>query len=128
MMKVKVNKMSATRITGPDGEYIIRWTDKYGTEIKEGSLITYAVRQSVGIEIYKACVTRVDERYIYVTVNDNSWWRKYRGLSNNRNARLRATHNIVVYGQLQKALVLNPDNSFAAIDALIAPEAVPEVL
>lgn len=111
-----------------DGHIDVTWTDAYGTEIKEGSLIIYAVRRSSTMHVYRAVVTRVDSRHIHVTVDDNSLWRKYRGLSNNRNARLYATHNIVVYGQLQKALVLNPDNSFAAIDALIAPEAVPEVL
>lgn len=103
----------------PLGYTIVKWTDAYGTEIKKGSLITYCVRTSCGTKHYKARVTRTDSKYIYVDVNDNSWWRSHCGLPSIRKARLYATHNIIVYAQPHTGLMLDANNNWHSIKALV---------
>lgn len=93
---------------------IVKWTDAYGVEIKEGSLITYCVRTSYGIDHYKARVYRTDDRYIYVEVDDNSRMKR-----RTRKTRLYATHNIIVYAQPHNGIMLNFDNSFTSVEALV---------
>lgn len=105
--------MPRIETTGPDNECIVKWTDSYGTEIKEGSLIVYAVKGSRRVSQHKAVVTRTDSRYIYVDV--------YMKGGGQRKTCLYATRNIIVYGVKQDALVMI-DTDILFVTSILVPE------
>lgn len=103
--------MSRLEYTWEDGHTDVTWTDMYGTEIKEGSLITYCVKGSYRMSHYRARVISTNTRNIAVEVQMRN--------GGTRKTRLYATQNIIVYAQAHRGLMLNVDNSFTDIEEVV---------